>query len=258
MNFSPHPLSRPSFSLDERFVLWAACGGEIVVLDLDKKAFRNTGALRTRTKAAVIAPDGKFFALLTANDSLVQLYALEGSSKIWEKRLSTAKRKDGLTSDASIAFLDGGTKLLCHTPDGVRIIDVASQESTLRPKLKNASANLSYDGRVCLNLKNPFEMVLWELASESPVAKISSAPAEWSAVRIGPTHFRLVTGSHDGTVLLWDLSALSDRCPAAAYASGPPEEFIPRLWDDLGKATPEGYETLAIFCNLPGLRVSPG
>ncbi|MCI0455414.1 MAG: hypothetical protein L0Z62_00370 [Gemmataceae bacterium] len=109
---------------------------------------------------------------------------------------------------------------------------------------------LSPDGRTLAVLQTKDRSVqLWEVATNGQRGHITGHPGPITCVRFSADGRHLITGSQDGTVLIWSLVA-----PAARPGAPRPEwtdQELEALWADLGADSPRALEAMQQLTACP-------
>jgi WD40 repeat protein len=243
VSFSWNIPDLPPDHRDARLTVWEARTGSQIRefslpgLDLEKLI----GVLTHRP--LVLTPDGRT-AIVSDGEGVIRLYDLEDGKHI----LSLGGHK--MYAGAFVLSVDGKTLISGGLDSTVRVWDLLAgrQVAVLQGhKRAIAALALSPDGRLaasaggvpCLSdrgvpihpyddVTEPRRIRLWDVATGKDVAHFEGHQDDVTALAFSPDGRRLVSGLRDGTVLVWDVTALP-RLPAL---EGRADE-LDGLWEDL-------------------------
>jgi RNA polymerase sigma factor (sigma-70 family) len=207
--------------------------------------------------AAALSADGKTLAILASAPMLEwQLLDMKPSA--------TPRRMEGRGIDAfgKAVFSTDGRLLLTVSPNmSLRLWDVFAARSVrwlYKPvggnfpgqRSQNAAPAFSPDGRVVAVPGRGGEVALLEVATGKERRTLNGGQGPVSFVAFTPEGDRLVTGSEDGTALVWNWRG--EGAAAAKLA----EEELQGLWEDLaGEDAGKGYRAIRALAACPGQAV---
>jgi RNA polymerase sigma factor (sigma-70 family) len=125
-----------------------------------------------------------------------------------------------------------------HLVDPIQIWELASgKEVASLFGHVSASSGLAFspDGRMLASVSGPWDnhvdpgLRIWDVASGKPLRRFKILPFGGLGVAYLPDGRTIVTGSQDGTALVWDVSDLADHRPTAALDA----KALEALWSDL-------------------------
>jgi RNA polymerase sigma factor (sigma-70 family) len=204
--------------------------------------------------AASLSPDGK---TLATRGGLMQELQLRDVAPGAEPRGFEGRGTDGFGKPV---FSPDGRLLLTTTgtDTSLRLWDVAGMRALRQlagparsdapaQRSQNATPAFSPDGRVLAVPTRGGSVALLEVATGKERQTLAGGQGPISFVAFAPGGARLVTGSEDGTALVWDLQ------PQAAPVAKLTEKDLQAVWEDLG-----GADAARAHRAVRALAASPG
>jgi RNA polymerase sigma factor (sigma-70 family) len=234
-----------------------------------------------RCEVAAVSPDGKWLVTVAycswyrERDGLRYGYASHGVVDLWEfgtgkrvRRLVDGKltfRTGAFTADGKFVLVGGGGTIF--GPDGnsesfegeinlidpiagraVRSFAVPSAQDTVAHRYFGASA-LAPDGRTFYVSDNTGAIIAFEVATARVRRTLTGHRSYVGGLAVSADGRRLISGSHDGTALVWDLTFAGARTPRAEPLT---EAEADKLW-----AAVEREDAKAAYAALAELAGSP-
>ena len=178
----------------------SAAGAKIFLLNVETGDRATLSGHRNQINVLAFSPDGRTLAS-GADDGMVKLWDVTTGQ-------NTATFGDPADLVYSVTFSPDGTNLVSETSDGIfKLWDVATGThiSTLEePPSWIMPSSLSPDGRTRAS-REKNAVKLWDVASGRILTTLNGHTDVVRSVAFSPDGTILVSGSRDGTVLLWDM-----------------------------------------------------
>ncbi len=220
-----------------RLVVWDAASGKqirrIPVPELNPQP----SEVWFNPSSLAVTPDGRK-ALVGDNEGVIHLYDLDTGKQI-QPLFGHKQYVDALDLSA-----DGKTLVSGSLDRGVRLWDLVSGQeiATLAGHRRGVTAvAFSPDGRLAASaggsffepreVEEPRQIRVWDVATGKQVAHFEGHGADVTSLAFAPDGSTLVSGTWDGTVLVWDVRSLP-RLPRPGVPAG----SLDALWRDLASA----------------------
>jgi hypothetical protein len=180
-------------------------------------------------RPAPVLPDGK--TLAAAGSGQVQLI-----------EMATGKELRRIESLWLFTFSPDGKTLLATNPDGlVHLWDVSTGRAlhTFGPQEQTWPFVLSPDGRLLVRATKNYEVQLWEVATGQERRRMRGHEEEVTCAAFTPDGESLLTGSGDGSILVWDMTR------GRQSAGEPSAEELWARWKELGDEAGRADEAIA-------------
>jgi RNA polymerase sigma factor (sigma-70 family) len=249
----------------------------------DKKALPDPpGNAENQCQVAAVSPDARWLVTIAhcywyrERDGLRYGYASHGVVDVWDfatgKRLRRLAESQGtfrtgtFTADGRFVLIGaGGTIIQMDGSEGetfqgettlldpiagrvVRSFDVPPIPERVSHRYSGTSA-LSPDGRTLYVSYNTGEIVCYEVATGKPRRTLTGHRGYIGGLALSADGRRLLSGSHDGTALVWDVTLAGASAPRPKPLT---EAEAAKLWEAL-----ERDNTKAAFAALTELAASP-
>ena len=153
--------------------------------------------------SAIFSPDGKLFAVRSKDG--VRLFDTETG-----KSIATLQESYSI----SVAFSPDGAMLAAGSDDGLKLWEISTKNNTatLRKETELGAYSIAFspDGRI-LAMGMHRKIELWDSSIKRNITTRHGHGDAVFAVAFSPDGKTLVTGSRDGTALLWNTADLTKR-----------------------------------------------
>ena len=197
--------------------------GTITLWDVATREQIGTLEGHTNVRSVSFSPDGGTLASGGGHeDKTVRLWEV-GTQKL----IGTPLEGHEYSVEA-VSFSPNGGMLVSSSHRTVKLWDTGTREPI--GVLRGAGANavsFSHDG-ILLASGSWRGVTLWDVATRRTIATLEGHARSVNAVVLSPDRMRLVSGSDDGTILLWDISEWTRPRPSAlAVISGDAQQGEP-------------------------------
>ena len=175
-------------------------------------------------------PDGGAYGLGLSPDGQTLAIGANGVV-LWDMVAQRKVRVLGGSSVNCAVFSPDGKTLAAHTYDGTfKLWDLATQQELVVLEGYGShygAAAFSPDGRtLAVPERNGLSVTLWETSalragrSDGPAASLTGHSEQINAVAFSPDGAALASGSHDTTIILWDVAAQRETVTITGHTSG--------------------------------------
>jgi WD40 repeat protein len=227
-----------------KLTLWHATSGQRIRTFKDKDT--DFGVL-------AISPDGRHLTSYSSGDSLKLLDADNG-------RVIRTLALGDLASPSSVAFSPDGKRLLAAGLDMLRLWDLGSGKllrtfhggnenfigATISIFEGAGSVAFSSDGRRLLS-GSEYAVKLWDAATGRLLRTFEGHSGHVFSVALLPDRKRLISGSEDGTIRIWNVESGAVLATLLAARDG---EWLALTPEGFFAASPRGHELLSIVRGL--------
>jgi WD40 repeat protein/serine/threonine protein kinase len=222
-------------------IVWDAANGD-ALLDLDGHA--------GQVWSADFSPDGRWIA--TA--------AWDGTVRVWsgdDGRPLAEPIRPGGRRPRIVRFLDDARIVVGSSDGAITFWDAATGRADGAPAVAHdaAVADLAIHGDTLLTGDDDGRAILWDLRDRSPRGELPDHGRPIMCVAISPDGLRLVTGTRNGEIRIWDAAGLREllslRASAIRVGFSPDGRWLVsgetagrvRLWDGRERVTKPGTAT---------------